>query len=97
MVEDHAGTSRRDRALSQSPCRILIPLSPALVRSCIPSRTAYALAMKTKSPAPAGKPKIAPRHKRETVGDWLRSIESTRKPRQDRDFTAMLMAERARE
>ena len=53
--------------------------------------------MKTKTPAPAGKPKTAPRHKRETVGDWLRSIESTRKPRPDRDFTAMLMAERARE
>lgn len=53
--------------------------------------------MKTKSAAPAGKTKNAPRRKRETVADWLRSVEPTRKPRPDRDFTAMLMAERARE
>ena len=97
MVEGNAGTACRDRPLPQNPRRILIPLSPVPVRSCIPSRTAYTFVMKTKTPAPAGKPKTAPRHKRETVGDWLRSIESTRKPRPDRDFTAMLMAERARE
>lgn len=53
--------------------------------------------MKTKAAAPAGKIKTAPRRKRETVADWLRSIESTRKPRPDRDFAAMLTAERARE
>ena len=94
MVASHAGTASRYRAV---PRRLLIALSLDPVRSCIPSRSAYIFAMKAKSPAPAGKPKTAPRRKRETVGDWLRSIESTRKPRQDRDFTAMLMAERARE
>jgi len=53
--------------------------------------------MKTKTAAPAGKIKTAPRRKRETVADWLRSVESTRQPRPDRDFTALLMAERVRE
>jgi hypothetical protein len=53
--------------------------------------------MKTKPAARTGKKKPAPRRKRETLADYLRSIEPTRKPRPERDFTAMLMAERARE
>lgn len=52
--------------------------------------------MKTKAAAPAGKARTAPRPKRETVADWLRSIESTLQPRPDTDFAAMLMAGRAR-
>ena len=53
--------------------------------------------MKTKPGARTGKKKPAPRRKRETVADYLRSIEPTRQPRPDRDFAAMIMAERARE
>lgn len=53
--------------------------------------------MKTKLAARTGKKKPAPRRKRETLADYLRSIEPTRQPRPDRDFAAMIMAERARE
>jgi hypothetical protein len=54
--------------------------------------------MKSSSPNRDGKKKRAPeKKKRETVAEYLRSIESTRKPRPDLDFAAMLMAERGRE
>jgi hypothetical protein len=53
--------------------------------------------MSDKAANRAGKGKPAPRRKRETVAEWLRSIEPTRKPRPDRNFAALLAAERARE
>jgi hypothetical protein len=52
---------------------------------------------KSKPAVSRAKGGAAAKRKRESLAEWLKRIEPERTPRPDRDFTAMLMAERALE